>query len=415
MRPKNLILLTLDCVRPDHLGCYGYRRWRITPHIDRLAERGVVFPDVISQSCFTGYSHASLLTGLYPFEHGYHHNLGGMAEGVPTLPEAFERAGYQTGAFIGVEFLGRNQGFARGFGHFDDDFSDFLWRNEKVWNARIGRDWRDNARSWLRDVCRREEPFFMWGHWFATHQGCSDALPGSLGALWLRLRFPPDKGLPEPYRYYDAQIAHCDRYVIGALLSELREAGQLEHTILAVTSDHGQALGQHGYMGHDNLYSGTVRVPLVMAGPGVRECFSGGPPELARSIDILPLCMRVAGVDGPWPHNDDWGPEGAVSAYSYGVSVDLEDQTNNVYIESLQDHVWKLLRHGDRTELYHIRNDPEEKNDLAAERPQMVEKKRECLTDLRGGFSYRDAHMKRDYAAAGDEKLLENLRNLGYL
>ncbi len=152
----------------------------------------MLFPRVVCQSCFTGYSHASILTGLYPFEHGYHHNLGGMSEGTHSLAADLCAAGYRTGAFMGVEFLGRDQGFAAGFEHFNDDFSQFLWRNEKLGGARVGRDWWPAARRWLEGAAAADRPFFMWGHWFGTHQGAFSGTGGGLRARWLRFRFPPE-------------------------------------------------------------------------------------------------------------------------------------------------------------------------------------------------------------------------------
>jgi tetratricopeptide (TPR) repeat protein len=247
-RGYDVILVTLDTVRQDRLGCYGYE-YGSTPTFDALAERGVRFEQAVTAAPLTLPSHATMMTGVTPPRHGVHDNgIYRLDEDNETFAEVARAAGYQTAAFVGCFVLDARFGLNQGFDVYDFDVSERGLRPQMLdFNERSANEVTDAALAWLgeRDP---ERPYFLWVHYFDAHLPYQSPLAGEA-------RFA---GRP-----YDAEIAFVDREV-GRLL----EAVDPERSLVVVASDHGEALGDHGEPTHGLfLYESTVRVPLIVTGP----------------------------------------------------------------------------------------------------------------------------------------------------
>src|SRR5262245_2581087 len=250
-RPSAVLIVTIDTLRADRLGIYGSLRLADarsgqatveTPNIDRLAREGAWAPQADVHAPMTRPSHASLFTGRYPAEHGIRDNISQpLAADVPVLADAFHEAGYATAAFVSSSVLDRQSGLARGFDLYSDRFENGAER-------RTGARTVAEAIGWLKT----HPKFFAWVHLFDPH---APYLP------------------PEPYaskyagRPYDGTVAWSDE-LVGRLIAHLRDTGALDSTLVIVTSDHGESLGDHGEDTHGYfVYESTLHVPLVFRGP----------------------------------------------------------------------------------------------------------------------------------------------------
>ena len=246
----NLLLVTLDTVRADHVGAYGDRSAE-TPNLDRLASEGIRFAQASAPVPLTLPSHASILSGLLPPQHGLRNNgTGRFPEGAPTLAAALHAAGYRTGAFVGAFVLDHRYGLARGFDRYDDDIPRDAVAGLDA--RRPGRAVVDRALGWLEEDATT--PFFLWVHLYDAHAPYAPPQP-------FATRFAE--------RPYDGGIAELDVQV-GRLLAELDARGSSARTVVAVVGDHGEALGEHGELTHGLLvYEPSLRVPLIARAPGV--------------------------------------------------------------------------------------------------------------------------------------------------
>src|SRR6266850_4978340 len=245
----NVLVVTIDTLRTDRLGCYGFGLAH-TPAIDRLADEGVRCTDVASSAPITLPAHCSIMTGLYPPAHGVRDN-GNYALGpeAVTLAERLRGAGYHTGAFVSAGVLTRRYGLDQGFDTYDDD----LWSEDEpplfMIRERPAPRTADRVLAWLAGWKHRSrQPFFLWVHFFDPHQP-------------YRLRSPDLTAVaPTPY---DAEIAEADRGV-GRVIEWLRRKGVLDDTLVILTADHGEGLDEHGEPTHGIfIYDATIQVPLV--------------------------------------------------------------------------------------------------------------------------------------------------------
>ena len=282
--PLNVVLITLDTTRADHLGCYGHESIE-TPHIDRLAAAGSLYERCYTPVPITLPSHLSILTGTYPAYHGVHENAGFyVAPELVTLPEVLHREGYATAAFVGSFPLDSQTGLDQGFDLYDDNYPSSLEAGKHpslqgFFDERPAADVVRPALEWLAD---RDGPYFLWTHFFDAHQ---PLIP------------------PSPFReryanaLYDGEIAAVDE-AIGRLLSRLEERGDLDRTVIILTADHGEGLGEHGELTHALLlHSSTVRVPLVIRDP--RDLTARRITAPVATVDILPTLLDRLGLEIP--------------------------------------------------------------------------------------------------------------------
>ncbi len=246
----NLLLITLDTVRADHLGAYGWST-AATPVLDEMAREGVRFADATTQSPLTAPAHAALLTGVYPGRFNLRDNAASrLPEEAVTLAERLKAAGYSTGAFIGAFILDRAFGFAQGFDTFDSKFEGFgLADLEQA--RRRGDRVVEPALAWIGKL-PADRPFFCWVHLYDAH--APNAPPPPFDA---RFRSRP----------YDGEIAFVDLQ-IGRLVKALQSKGWLDRTVVVAVADHGEGLGDHDEDHHGMLlYDSVLHVPWIMRLP----------------------------------------------------------------------------------------------------------------------------------------------------
>ena len=279
----NVLLITIDTLRRDHLGTYGYPR-PTSPHLDAFAKGSVVFEDAQSQAPWTLPSLASLMTGLETSAHGCRTFHDALAPSYDTLAERLFAAGYDTAAVASHVFLGRDYGLDQGFVHFDDELVLEMTRSDEVISSpKVTQKGLDffTAKAAARDAHADEKrPWLLWLHYFDPH---ADYLPHP----GVSQHF----GTQRPLDLYDGEIAFTDQ-AIGRLLDGLTAAGFREDTVVVFTADHGEEFGDHGRAGHGHsLYHEQLDVPLIVRVPGVEARRVGG---MVRSIDVANTLLELA-------------------------------------------------------------------------------------------------------------------------
>jgi arylsulfatase A-like enzyme len=291
----------IDTLRADHLGAYGYER-PTSPTIDALARDAWVFDRHVASAAQTVPSTLSMMLSLDPADHGFFHESDGFfAQHPPRYPdelsflaEAFEGAGYATGGFVGNPFLKSQSGFGQGFDAF-------------LYSPGRGELLTRGALDWLEQT-PRSAPFFLYLHYFDVHAPYNPPEPyrsrfasGLPGRLVYRNGPAPDasaEDLAYTVALYDAEIAYVDDQV-AKLLDGLSRLGRRDHTIVVVTSDHGEEFLDHGGLGHGtSVYGELVRVPLVVSAPEALGA-SRRVPTLSRHVDLAPTLLDLAGVPRP--------------------------------------------------------------------------------------------------------------------
>ncbi|MEN8165553.1 MAG: sulfatase, partial [Acidobacteriota bacterium] len=225
----SVVMVTLDTTRADRLGCYGSTAG-LTPFLDSLAERGIVFENAQAVAPITLPSHASMMTGLNPVKHEVRNNgMFVLGEDIETLAEVFSENGYATGAFISAQVLVGRYGLDQGFDVYDDDLSQARKAGQTVVPSRRGNVTLESAKRWLETI-PEDKPVFMWLHLYDPHAPYDP--PGNF-----RARFPQDP--------YAGEIAFTDA-LVADLVNTLDQSGRLDDTVFTVLADHGEALGEHG-------------------------------------------------------------------------------------------------------------------------------------------------------------------------
>ncbi len=346
----SVLLITIDTLRADAVGAYGAVAAR-TPALDSLARQGVLYERAFAAAPITLTSHATLLTGLYPPGHGARHNGIAMRAGAASLAGAFTAAGARTAAFVSAFPLDRSFGLSRGF----ELYSDRMPRGPdgRLANERPGRETVGEAIAWIRAHPR--ERFFAWVHLFEPHAPYGDA----------------GDGRPSRDRYAD-EVAEADRQV-ARLLDALgpRRAG----TAIVAAGDHGEAFGEHGEIAHSVfVYDTTLRVPLVIAGPGVVARRESAPVSLA---DVAPTLASLAGLkrwdaDGidlrvAEPRVGEARRAGWFYSESFAPLVDFGWSS----LRSLRSRRWKYIA-APRPELYDVETDPAELSNVIDREPAVA-------------------------------------------
>ncbi len=346
-----VVLVSIDTLRADRLPLYGYERGA-TPHLDALGRESLVFDDVYSHCPLTLPAHASMLTGLLPPRHGVRDNAGFTLEpGARTLASRLSRAGWATGAAVSSYVLRAGTGIAQGFERYDDAIDRDASREDMAEQQRDGAVAVDTLLRWIET--QGERRFFAFLHLYEPHTPYAPPPP-------YRERFAD--------RPYDGEVAYADA-LVGRLLDRLRARGLLDRAIVAVTSDHGEGLGDHGEQEHGFfLYREAVRVPLVLRLPGGARGGTrvrGAVAQVDLPATLLDLVSVPAdGMDGVSlrPAFGGRGPgrpvysETFLPRYHFGWSELL----------SATDDRYRYIR-APRPELYDLKADPGEKTDRVAD------------------------------------------------
>jgi arylsulfatase A-like enzyme/cytochrome c-type biogenesis protein CcmH/NrfG len=394
--PAGVLLITIDTLPADHLGCYGYRRGA-TPAMDGLAKQSAKFEHAFAPVPLTLPSHAALLTGTYPLYNGVRDQPGfRLPDDIPTLAESFARTGYATAAVLGSPVLSRRFGLSRGFEEYDDHFGAST-EEQEAGLPNIKRPAETVVRlalAWL-DSRPAGKPFFLWLHFYDPH------LPYRA---------------PEPFRSrfadrpYDGEVAYTD-WSLGRLFAGLRSRGLFDSTVMALTADHGEGLGDHGESTHGYfIYDSTLRVPLLVKpateAPAVEPPLGATGPEQAFAlhqaspiplnggaieaqprgikapvslVDLAVTLLHLAGINAPASMQG--------TDFSASIVSGAEPRPHPVYAETMYpllhlgwNPLWALVSQtpaGDtvkyiqapRPELYDLGSDPGETRNEYLSRP----------------------------------------------
>jgi len=415
----NVLLISLDALRPDHLGCYGYAK-NTSPNIDRLAKEGVIFTNVVSQTNWTNGSLAALFTSTYPSTNKIENFGDVLDKRLPTLAEILKKKQYSTACTSGGDWIYKDfPGIRRGFDHiFEDENSQMV---------------SELAISWIKK--NKGKKFFVWLHFF-DYPHAPYLPPAPYGKL-----FPPNqpprhipiiksvsckecipdfvavKNITDVEYYisqYDGEIAYADAQ-IGKILDELKRLNLYENTLIIILSDHGESLGEHGYYFQHGLYlyDQLLKIPLIMKGPMIP-----GGRKISRQvqeIDIMPTVLDYAKIRlNKKMEGSDLKPlisnkTGNENNNSYAFSEIMGDGC----LKSIRTPVWKLIYNftDNNYELYNLSIDPKEINNLAGKEPEQFK-------ILKGNLDKWMSRKRPDIVSLNkplDRQSKEKLHSLGYL
>jgi len=423
---QNLLLVTVDTLRADALGVYGYDL-PTSPHLDRFAEDAVVFESAYAPSTWTLPSVASLMTAHAPATHGAERTRSVLHGSFETLAERLARAGFRTGAVVSHTFLAPRRGFAQGFQDFDEGL--IAASAERSQHATSSPQVTDRGLAWLdAGVADGGAPWFLWLHYFDPHHVYEEreGLTSRFGEVDREAMERPDdpadpaafEAWVEAHRegartLYDGEVAFTDRH-LGRLFDGLAERGLADDTLVVVTADHGEEFLDHGAVRHRwNLHDATLRVPLLVRGPGLVPRRVDGPVSL---MDVKPTVLALLCGTGE--------PEGlpGTSLVPALRGRPLERPPVVARLHSLDQDVheaivgdrWKLVRTGNEVALYDRVADPGEERDVSAEHPETaraLEARLDARLAERARRGERFGRARPLRLSPGDR---ERLRALGY-
>jgi len=440
----NVLLFVIDTLRADHLSCYGYFR-KTSPNIDQLANEGVLFQDHFAAGVPTGPGFTSIMTGMYPINHGFYltpwdiPNSYQLDDNILVLAEIFWESGYVTAAFDNlVNFRSRMKQFVRGYEYYINVTRTANFLHHHIWADLVNR----KLLPWIEE--HRNDQFFLFVHYWDPHTpynqpkeyqeifrhkkgdlsdlevreakagyeyvpgwGKTDQIVEGKKADW-ETPIPGEKFAKElSIDMYDGEIAYVDDR-LGQVIEKLKEKDLYDDTLIIVTSDHGENLGQHGMWGHGGVYEPIIYVPLIMVCPGnlpKKKRVKG----FAQQVDISTTIFEIADVpvNSVMEKIEAYVRKAGNPAYSKEIRgftdgknlLDLVNgrvirnhviaETGRVYltrgaedrieakvlgIRTIRNNEWKLITYSDgKKELYNINDDPMEIYNLADERPEIVE------------------------------------------
>jgi len=433
-----MIVLVVDALRPDHMGCFGYGR-DTTPRIDGWAARSAVFERAYAQAPLTPTSVASLLTARYPAAHrlvGDGEKIVGGWRRDLMLTHWLQQDGWHTGCFSANPLIGPGWGFDAGFDHVDH----LDWRDARTLNRALT--------DWISERLRRRERFFAYVHYMDPHDpytprrkafgpDASRFEGGEINPYHEAIREGRDPGLgaadlDDMVSLYDAEVLETDRE-IGRLLAWMERHSLMESSAVALLADHGEAFMEHGWIKHGStLYEEMIRIPLIVSAPSSsREGLRFAEP--VEAIDVLPtlfgLCQvpvpegldgrdllaEPAAADLSAEAPADWRGPGSI-VYSMTWNGWDSDQRRRIVARTAVDDSWKLIDTPDlsRVELYRLDVDPGESRDLSADYPDVVQRLRRLLYDLPTSPTKPTSAVPPAEEAVNPE-VLDQLRSMGYV
>jgi arylsulfatase A-like enzyme/Tfp pilus assembly protein PilF len=394
LRGHNVLLVTIDTLRLDRIGAYGSTA-RLTPTLDQLAAQGLRFDAVHTPAPLTLPSHASLMTARIPPHHGVRDNgTYRLDPAQPTLAAALKSAGYRTAAFVGAFVLDRRFGLAQGFDLYDDHYGEPQDTSRVEVVERRAEEVTAPAAAWIQAA---QAPWFAWVHVYDPHEPYAA---------------PEPFASQHPSSPYDGEVAYTDA-ALGRMLDDLQRAGRLDRTLLIVLADHGEALGERGERTHGLFaYESTLRVPLIVWSrdriqPGVIA-------DQAGLVDVAPTILDLVGV--PFAAGDGR----SLRARLAGEELDRQ-ASRSTYFEALNANLTRnwapltgIVSDGLKLidlpvpELYDLRADPREAENLYARRPDDA-RRLERMLDAAAGSNAQAP------GASVDTETAARLRSLGYV
>lgn len=397
--PTNVILVTIDTVRADRLGCYGAKDVE-TPTLDGLARDGIVFERAISQVPLTWPSHAAILTGMYPFQNGVQDFTGQPLDPhIKSVAQAFKERGYATGAVVSAFVLDRSWGLSRGFDFYDDAFAPETFEHKDLGLVdRKAGESVDRAIKWLSTTPRR--PFFFWLHLYDPHS-------------------PYDP--PEPYHtqyrghLYEGEIAFAD-HELGRLIVYLKQTHLYDRSLIVFLSDHGESLGEHGENEHGFfVYNSTVHIPLIVKPPIGEGFHASRISRLVETVSVAPTLLGLAGIGGEIEKQFQ-------SRGLLGQSTASDDPAYSETFYPFSSFGWSPLHaletsryhyiDAPHPELYDLKLDPEEKDNLEPRQPAIAAVLR---SKLQAKLAIHRFTPRPDDSSGLSPDAIDKLRALGYV
>ena len=436
----NVLIISVDTLRADHLGCYGYQR-DTSPVLDAFASESLRFAETVVPMSHTLPSHLSLLTGLDIQNHGVRSNSMKLEEGVATLAELLATKGYDTGAVVGSSVLAHDRGLSRGFSFYDDEMD----VNDGEEYSRRASSVRERAVEWLRRS--RTSQFFLFVHFWDPHQPYYPPPP-------FDKQFSSEKLLQgissdlhpydndQPYRKYYPSTTEADlrkiqndvdsydgeiRYVdseISVLFDALKQTGLWDETLIVVTADHGESIGERGWWGHELFYEEQVLVPLLIKLPG-QESPTGVIEAPVRLVDLTPTVLEylrlpnLLDLDGTglaeyWEGESARSRTALIERRRYPDSMQLKSPERwgmgDEY--AIRNETWKyIMKEREEDELYNLIDDPMELNNVIGTNEQTASLLREELQQL----LFTAPQPQTDAENTIDLENLRVLKSLGYI
>lgn len=394
---RNVLLISIDTCRADHLSCYGYPR-KTTPNIDKMARKSILFTNVITPIPLTLPAHSSMLTGTIPPYHGIHDNFDyRLSESNVTLAEVLDQNGFTTGAIISASVLDSKFGVNQGFETYNDRFEQAI-ANYNI-SERLGGEASRFALAWLDK--HKSKRFFLFLHYYDPHTPYE----------------PPEPFASKYYGHpYVGEIAYTD-YCIGQVIKKLKKLKLYDSTLIIITGDHGEMLGEHKELTHGYfIYQSAIKVPLIFKLPGRSKAKKIASP--VGIIDIVPTVCRMVELEVP-------AQVQGRDLSGYFWEKQPSEQDGYLYCESLRPtkynansllgvvtNRWKYIQ-TTRPELYDLTEDPHETNNLVKQHPQRARILQDQLKQIleeashKGGFD--DSKLKLD------EESRRRLESLGYI
>ena len=466
--PRGVILIQADTLRRDHLNFYGHSR-ETAPHLTRLAKEGVLFNNAIANASWTKVSSPTILTGLYPTTHGVALQTDRLSSAATTIAEAYRAAGYATLSLSSVPFTGQYTNLHQGFEELHESSS--LSVQGTPLSAKSSREYVDRLLEWVER--HREVPFFAYLHVFDPHapyepyapynskwsdparmeqhrQNVNAAVKMIQDPAFRGFRLPardevikagldPDTYVRQELDWYDGSIRGMD-VEMSRLFEALRRMGVDEHTLVVLTSDHGTEFYDHGRFWHgQSVYGELINIPLLIRWPS-RVPAGRVIDDLVQSVDIMPTMLdltglahpagiqgqslqpfldpaqKSAGPPGSWP---GWTPRPAISERVPGTTVFREEQSR--VSVSIIDGNWKLIHNTTRSEglpefeLFDYYKDPLNKQNVAAEHPDVVARLSKAITGWKQMATAAKIKPDAEAAKSLSPAELQRLRSLGYV
>lgn len=442
-QPVNIILITLESLRPDHLASFSGKRVT-SPNLDALAKEAMVYDDCHSVTSWTLSAHASLFTGLYPSAHQTTRPTSKLGSSYTTIAEILSGRGYQSAGIVSGPYLQSQHNLNQGFEYYDDSPSEQTNRlaHGDITNPKM----ESLLRAFITKGRDKNRPFFLFAYFWDPHY---DYIPP---APYNKMFVSPDCEPIDVTRYesskrvhanitsgqleyvtsqYDGEIYWTDEH-LGRFFDLLKAEGLWDNTVIIVTADHGEEFFEHGKKGHkNNLYVESVQVPLII------KYAKGGPQgadsRLVSLVDIFPTILDLTHTPAdPFPHQGrsllevSPSPERAIFyellSLWYYRSTAGPGQTPKLHTKKEQ---WFAIRQGDdkliqatgpdQTELYNVRKDPKEQEDVSAQNPARTQELANRLEQWKEQMRAVAATYRAGGKAKLDKKQLERLRSLGYL
>jgi arylsulfatase A-like enzyme len=436
-KKPNVLLISIDTIRSDHLGCYGYER-DTSPSLDRFAAEAIRFDKAVVPMSHTLPSHTSLFTGLNPLRHRLKMNGMKLEPDLLTLTEILKNHGYSTFAGIGSVILKNTTGMSRGFDVYDENMNGNL--------SRLAEDVRKSAELWLNKA--GASGFFMFLHFWDPHSPYQPPAPfdtffkshnDGFSDLYLPTRLNHDhlkgvygdfedrelpKFIEKEKNLYDGEIRYLDDE-LGKFFDYLKEQGMWDNTLIIITGDHGESLGERGWWGHESFFEEQVLVPLLIKLPGNGRAVESV-HQTVRLIDIVPTVMDLLNI-GNMPEYDGKSLVDLMTvANGHGsrtTYLERRDYPDEMRIKSLDEYGkgreyairtddWKLvLKELEDNELYNLKADPLETNNLISVEPDIAKSLVDSVYRWIADGSVNANTVKSNL----DAETLKQLKSLGYI